>query len=662
MASTTLMELLVKLGLDTSEFSRGLDAAENKAKGFGGKVTSGLSAVGFGVLTAGAAAATAAIGATSAVLISSVDDASNLAESMNAVNVTFGTATETILEYGKTAATQVGLSNAAFNSMAVVTGSFLQNLGFDAEGAAQETINLTERAADMASVFNTDVSEAMGAIQSGLKGEFNPLERFGVKLNAATIEAKAMAMGLAETKGELTDSMKAAAALELIYEQTAKTQGDFQNTSSGLANSQRILKSTWQDMKAALGSALLPALEKLAGKLKDLLANKNVQDMMMKIAQSFGDFAMKVVEWLPKAFAKISEVFNYLQNNKAVVIGILAALSVAVIAFAVSAIAAMIPMLPVIGAVIGIMAAVGAIVFLVKSAWDSNFLGIQDRVAEFRNGISGVFDWIKNLFTVVIPGALTTLRTKWSGVTDFITNAWASFTTAISNLWNNVLLPAFQAVWGFLQNSIFPLFRAVADFVNAIFNLAFRVLAGIWQNVVLPALTAVWSFIDRSIKPVFEWVANFIKTVFNIQMQAVATIINNVVKPAFEWVADFINNKVKPAFNAIAGAIQNVVSWIQKMIDKINNITLPDWLTPGSPTPFELGLKGISSAIRHLARTDLPTLRANLELIPTRAMLEAGTNDKPQTINYYNLTMPTAMNPYDVYKGYEMTRVIYGNA
>ncbi len=62
--------------------------------------------------------------------------------------------------------------------MAVPIGALLQNMGMGLDATADNTTKLTQRAADMASVFNVDVSEALGAIQAGLRGEADPLERF----------------------------------------------------------------------------------------------------------------------------------------------------------------------------------------------------------------------------------------------------------------------------------------------------------------------------------------------------------------------------------------------------------------------------------------------------------------------------------------------------
>lgn len=194
------------------------------------------------------------------LLGSSIKAFSDLEESVNAVEVQFGEGAAAILGFGKVAAKQVGLSNAEFNQLAVTTGALFSGFIPDAQEAAEATIKLTKRAADMASVFNVPVQDALMAVQAALRGEQEPIRRFGVLIDEAQVKAKAMALGLAKTSKELTTQDKAMARLALIYEQTDKVAGDFLNTQDSLANKQRILAAETEDLKAAFGKGLAPAM------------------------------------------------------------------------------------------------------------------------------------------------------------------------------------------------------------------------------------------------------------------------------------------------------------------------------------------------------------------------------------------------------------------
>lgn len=259
------------LRLDSKDLKTGLKSAQAEVaatEGVLNKAKVGVSSF-WSSLSGGQQAAAAGAVATAVALSakSAVSAASDLNESINAVNVTFGESAEKILEFGDNAARSVGLAKAEFNELATPLGSILKNAGFDMDTVADKTIVLTQRAADMASVFNTDVGEALGAIQAGLRGEQDPLERFGVGLSAAKVEARALADTGKESAKALTDQEKQLARVEIILDQTNQTAGDFAATSDGLANQTRVLKAEFTNLQAAAGQELIPVLEDLAGSL-----------------------------------------------------------------------------------------------------------------------------------------------------------------------------------------------------------------------------------------------------------------------------------------------------------------------------------------------------------------------------------------------------------
>lgn len=235
--------------------SKTLDGVGKTAGGLGktlgdvGKIAGGFLAA--NVIGAGVSAFTGFIG-------KSINEGIKLGESLNAVNKIFGETSVTILEWGKANATSFGLSQAAFNQMAVPLGASLKNAGLDMDLVADATISLTERAADMASVFNVDVGEALAAIQSGLRGEADPLEAFGVGLSAAKVETRALADSGKVLASTLTDQEKMMARMNIIFDETSTSQGDFAATSGEAANAARIQTAKMEELQATIGTKLIP--------------------------------------------------------------------------------------------------------------------------------------------------------------------------------------------------------------------------------------------------------------------------------------------------------------------------------------------------------------------------------------------------------------------
>ena len=255
----------------------GLSASEGQKSGKG--FSSGFGAAVKGLAVVGGALAVAGI---TSFLKDSVKASSDLNESLNAVSVSYGAATQGIVSLGETAASRLGLSSNQFNAIATQFSGFAANIagpGGDVVGFIDE---LTTRGADFASVMNLDVNDALALFQSGLAGETEPLRKYGITLDAATVESYAYANGIAAAGQPLTEVQKQQARYGALIEQTNKVQGDFANTSDGLANAQRILAANFENVKAEVGgplvgafasltTALIPVVKELGPVLVDVL-------------------------------------------------------------------------------------------------------------------------------------------------------------------------------------------------------------------------------------------------------------------------------------------------------------------------------------------------------------------------------------------------------
>jgi hypothetical protein len=120
----------------------------------------------------------------------------------------------------------------------------------------------------MASVFNTDLSSALTAIQAGLRGEADPLERFGVGLSETAIKAFALEQGMIGAGEEMDANAKTTARLALLFQHTDRLAGDFVNTSDSLANQMRILKAGGENVAATFGQRIKPLFQEF---LADIL-------------------------------------------------------------------------------------------------------------------------------------------------------------------------------------------------------------------------------------------------------------------------------------------------------------------------------------------------------------------------------------------------------
>ena len=248
--------------------------------------------------------AAAALAGIASLAANAVKQASNLSEAQNKANVIFKDAAKDITKFADTASTKLGQSKTDALNAAATFGTFGKAAGLAGADLGKFATGFTTLASDMASFNNTSPEEAVIAIGAALRGEAEPIRRFGVLLNAATIEQEALSLGIIKnTKEALTPQQKVLAVQSAILKQTSDQQGDFARTSDGLANSQRILSAELKDVSAQFGNALLPAIESVLPHLKTFakIAKDNPDDVKnlaigitaMSSATLLLNFAMK---------------------------------------------------------------------------------------------------------------------------------------------------------------------------------------------------------------------------------------------------------------------------------------------------------------------------------------------------------------------------------
>jgi phage-related protein len=228
---------------------------------------------------------------------SAITSASNFEESANAIRVAYGEAADDVAKLGEGVATRLGLSSTQFNQAAVRFSAFAGRIAGEGGNVAGVVDSLTTRAADFASVFNIDVSEALAVFQSGLAGEAEPLKRFGINLLDTEVKTFAYANGIAQVGDELTETQKVQARYGLLLQETAKTQGDFANTSDSLANATRILNANIEQLRIEAGPGLATAFSVLVQAATPLV--QTLGPILQQVFNALSPIFISLASFLP---------------------------------------------------------------------------------------------------------------------------------------------------------------------------------------------------------------------------------------------------------------------------------------------------------------------------------------------------------------------------
>ena len=192
-----------------------------------------------------------------------VDAAGELQQSVGGTAAVFEDASGAVNEFTKNSADLVGMSENASRTITSRLGASLKGFGMSTEEAASQAINLTKTGADLAATLGGKTDDAVNALGSALRGEYDPLERFGIALKASEVNAKAVSMGLASSESDVTAYAKGQATLALITERSAFAQGQFGREADTAQGQAQRAQAKTEDAAASLGKSLLPIYTKI---------------------------------------------------------------------------------------------------------------------------------------------------------------------------------------------------------------------------------------------------------------------------------------------------------------------------------------------------------------------------------------------------------------
>src|SRR4051812_10537563 len=247
-----LPDLVGRIRLDMSE----LDRARGEATSRGAAIGSALGTA-VGSLAGGALAA---VGSKIVDFVGgSVDAFARLQDSTQAAGVVFGQSFGKVEQFANQAATSLGISKSAALDASITFGTFGKAAGLAGDDLAQFSNGMVGLAGDMASFRGTSPEEAITAIGAAFRGEFDPIEKYGVLINAATVKQEAERLGLIAHDKELDSHSRILATRSLILKQTSDAQGDFARSGDSVANTQKRIAAETENAQAALGEKLAPA-------------------------------------------------------------------------------------------------------------------------------------------------------------------------------------------------------------------------------------------------------------------------------------------------------------------------------------------------------------------------------------------------------------------
>lgn len=610
-------------------------AAEGSESGhaFSAKFKGGISGIGAGIgRLIGPAIATVGIAEVGRGMADVINKAGELEQSVGAIDSVFKESAGQMHAWADSAATDVGLSKNEFNELGTLIGAQLKNGGTAMEELAPKTNQLIGLGADLSSMFGGTTREAVEALSSALKGERDPIERYGVSLKQTEIDAKAAALGFEKVGGSFSNEAQQAATLALIMEQTTDAHGNFARESDTYAHKVQVLSQQWENFTTGLGQAFLPVA-------------MSALDWLMGLGPALepitGDFERLGTLLFSGDFT--GPIFGLEEDTP--VIGILANIRSAI--ESTWQVGQLIFTGELQGTPFGLTAdtpAIGALTQIHEGfiQLGSVFAQLMEPGGAVMNLIDSIGAGFTTVWSAVGEHLLPILGELWTsftgavaGVLPQLEGGFAALGSAATTL-GSIIAVAFAAIgtaWDAVGPYVLPLVSGFVTYIGGAFQSLSQVLSGI-MTTILGVITGNWGQAWDGVKSIWEgfwgyiqaawqWFTTYTSTVFSAVWALLTNIwngiwgtitgvlggIQNGISAAWNWVVSVttsawnsftqtITQTITSAWNTVAGILEtfksgiyNAFTWVSGTVGRAVN----DFWN-GLTTAFDNGVKAVGAA------------------------------------------------------------------
>ena len=464
--------------------------------------------------------------------------AGDIEQSIGAVDAVFKGSAERMHEYAATASSTVGISTNAYNELAAKLGASLKNGGTSIDELGEKTNGLIQLGADLSSLYGGSTQEAIDAISAALRGEMDPIERYGISLNDAALTAKGLELGIKKVGGSFSTQEKQLITQALLFEQSTDAQGNFSRESDTFAHKMQVASARMEDMKTKIGSALLPTVMNLM----DAFGEK-LNPVLTEVGGGF------------KAFGAAWEKFDGDVTSA------------------------------------GFPGFMEVAAFAIRGFYESVKQWVVDNIIPvfrdvliptLQNAGAGIAEFFRGLFAVPDgePGAVSTMRSIGDAVRNTFTfikdtaSWWGPFAAGIGivvtayNGWQKATMLV-AAAHTFLEKA-----SSAATKSNIILTVVGLIVGGLilayekvgwFRDFVDGALQAVGSaftwLYENAIRPVFEWISQAVGGFIMWWNENFVPAVNDGVQEAgnvFTWLYE---NAIRPVWDGISQVVGGFITW-----------------------------------------------------------------------------------------------------
>ena len=579
-----VFDLYAKIGLDKSEYEKGLNDAKGSMSNLAKSVGNGLKTV----AKVGATAIAAGAAGVAALTKMGVEGYAEYEQLVGGVETLFKTSQDVVMAYAKNAYKTAGMSaNEYMSTVTSFSASLIQSLGGDTAKAAEVGNMAITDMSDNANKMGTSIEMIQNAYQGFAKQNYTMLDNLKLGYGGTKEEMQRLiddANRVKEANGEMADlSIESFAdvteAIHIIQSEMGITGTTAREAASTIEGSLAMMKGAWQNLVVGMAdeNANMEVLinnfvESVATAAQNLMPR--IEQTLIGIGQLITALAPVIAEALPVLIEAVLP--SLLSAGVTLVTAIISGIITAAPALYEALMTAIYTTLTSVfgmseesaggfvanldglfrGAFTAIETVFNALYQLVSTifgtigdvannlgiTWDDVFAGIQFAIEFCANAISVAAEFISNAIKWLVSEAQT------DGT--FINNVFNAIKETVDFLWNACVV-AFEAIKAAFSYAVEQI-NTEGTFLNEVFNGAKEVISS-----VIEYLVALWEHTKEE-----------------------ATKLFNDLSAAFSWVAEQMNTDgtlINTIWENMKTYISSAIDYIKGVIDFFTAVLKGDW-------------------------------------------------------------------------------------
>ena len=347
-------------------------------------------------------------------------------------------------------------------------------------------------------------------------------------------------------------------------------------TLAGLAKENSLgIATSFNNLKNAVAKNIANIITKVDDITKKMTGKTIAQNIdglkvvINNVFKSIIDNMDNVIPYIEKITSAFRAVFDFISNNKELVISAIAGITGAITAM--SVVNKVVGGIQAIGAAIAFITSPVGIVVVAIGLLVAAFIYLWTTSETFRTKVIEIWTSISAFMMPIIQSIVDFVMQIWGALVNWWIANGDSIMQAVNTVWNIVL-----SVITTVMTALMPIVQTAWEYIKVATTTAMNVVLSIIQ-IVTGIINGDWSAVWNGIKDLFSSVwngiiniasagANFIQSVLSAAWNAIMSITTSV------W--DSIKSSISNAINSAKDAVSNAINSIKNSFTSIGDIDL----------------------------------------------------------------------------------------